>query len=338
MSTIQTKELDGAVFRWEEAKGVFRFEGDDAILFWLNSAFKTFLDTLEEVSGKEAADVVLETTGYRMGIIVGEYFFHSGQEPEMVLAHLPDTYAAAGWGRFEVTEMNSDEAVAVVRMKNSWEYRVNKLQDKDNGGTFIPGHFAGLFSGIFNKNIWYEVKSSQAEGEAYCEFVFSPSDVTVTQNIHQLARGREQREIADLEKKVQQRTEELSEKIKAISSPIIPVLDQVVVIPLLGHYDEMRSKELLEKTVNEITSYKASYLLLDLTGLKKEISEYGLSMIMQLTSATHLLGIETVLVGISPSLSMKMAKLNQIVGDVRCFSTLQHGITYALKKEGLSIC
>ncbi|TMW72440.1 STAS domain-containing protein [Alteribacter natronophilus] len=336
--TSETKVLDGAKFEWKQKGGTFAFEGEDAILFWLNSAFKTFLDTLDEVSGEDAASVVLETTGYRMGLIVGEHFFNTDQKPEDVLSFLPAVYSAAGWGNFELVSLDSEESIAVIRMRNSWEYRVNKLQNKKRRGTFIPGHFAGMFSGFFNTNIWYDVLSSQAEGEEYCEFVFAPSEVTVIQNIHDLSRQQEQKEIAELEKKVIKRTEELSKTIKDISSPIIPVLDQVVVVPLLGRYDEFRSKELVEKTTQNISGYRARYLLLDLTGLSEEISEYGISMIRQLISVTHLLGMETVLVGISPELSMKMTKLSHVFADTKCFSTLQHGITYALKQEGLSIC
>ncbi|MBM7096952.1 STAS domain-containing protein [Bacillus sp. H-16] len=338
--TNQTKavEVVGSPFNWDHGKGTFTFEGDQAVLFWLNSAFKTFLDTMEEVSGEDAANVVLETTGYRMGIIVGEYFFKTSDRPAEALNALPDIYAAAGWGRFEVTHLNEEAHTAVIRITDSWEYRINKIQGKKQCGRFFPGHFAGLFTGIFDTNVWYEVKSSQIEGDNYCEFSFFPSDITVKENIHELSRRNEQNEIDKLENLVKVRTEELSQTIKDISSPIIPVLDQVVVIPLLGKYDKFRSKELLEKTTEEISRYSVSYLLLDLTGLHEDIDEYGVSMIQQLVSATYLLGIETVLVGISPLLSMKMSNLNYEFTGVKCFSNLQHGITYALRCEGLSIC
>jgi rsbT co-antagonist protein RsbR len=35
---------------------------------------KMFFDTIEEVSGEEATNVVLETAGFRQGKLVGSYF------------------------------------------------------------------------------------------------------------------------------------------------------------------------------------------------------------------------------------------------------------------------
>ncbi|WP_026688428.1 STAS domain-containing protein [Alteribacter aurantiacus] len=334
------KEVDviGSPFSWEHERGMFTFEGDQAVLFWLNSAFKTFLDTMEEVSGEEASNVVLETTGYRMGIIVGEYFFRTSKRPTESVTALPDIYAAAGWGRFEVSHLDEDACTATIRIKNSWEYRINKIQGKEQCGAFFPGHFAGLFTGVFNKNIWYNINKSQIEGSDYCEFTFFPSEVTVNQNIHELSRRKEKNEIEKLDQLVKKRTTELSQTIKDISSPIIPVLDQVVVIPLLGKYDEFRSNELLEKTLAEISTYSVSFLLLDLTGLNENIDEYVVSMIQQLVSSTYLLGIETVLVGITPQLSMKMIAMRYDFSGVKCFTNLQHGITYSLERQGLSIC
>ena len=35
---------------------------------------KSFFDTIEEISGTDASKLVFETTGFRQGITVGEYF------------------------------------------------------------------------------------------------------------------------------------------------------------------------------------------------------------------------------------------------------------------------
>jgi len=61
-------DIGGLSFAWDLEKGQFSFEGEDAILFWISSAMKTLFDTIEEISGEEAASVVLETTGFRQGI------------------------------------------------------------------------------------------------------------------------------------------------------------------------------------------------------------------------------------------------------------------------------
>lgn len=329
--------VSNSPFEWDVDEGKFSFEGEDAVLFWIDSAMTSFFDTIEEISGADAASVVLETTGYRMGRIVGS-FFHSNQaDVKETMSLLPGVYASAGWGSIKFEDVDIVAKKAIVKMRNTWEYKVNKQQGKTQHGSFLPGHWAGVLSGLFNDNIWYEVTKSQIEGDDCCEVHYFPSIITPQQNIHELARQKEQDEIRVLEEVVEQRTKELSNLIKELSSPMLPVLDNIVVIPLLGKYDEIRSAELLEKTIDNLPKHKPKYLIIDLTGIDEHIDEHFGSFINKLTLAASLMGTDSILVGISPKLSMKITASNTNLSGIPCFSTLKHGIHHALAQEGKQI-
>jgi rsbT co-antagonist protein RsbR len=45
-----------------------------------------------------------------------------------------------------------------------------------------------------------------------------------------------------------------------------------------------------------------------------------------------------ILVGISPFLSMQMTNSNVDMKDIMFFSTLEHGVQYALEQSGFDIC
>lgn len=105
----------------------------------------------------------------------------------------------------------------------------------------------------------------------------------------------------ELEAIVEDKTRDLKNLVSELSSPIIPVLDHVVVVPLIGKYDEDRSKELLFKTLENLPAHKARYMLLDLTGLDKDVSQYTANLISKVGSAASMIGTKTLLVGISPS-------------------------------------
>lgn len=81
--------------------------------------------------------------------------------------------------------------------------------------------------------MWYNGVQYQLEGHEYSVIEYFPSDVTITNNIHELARKKESEQIRQLENLVEEKTRELKELIKELSSPIIPVLEGVVVVPLL---------------------------------------------------------------------------------------------------------
>jgi rsbT co-antagonist protein RsbR len=330
--------IGGLKFEWELEKGRFLFEEEDAVLFWISSAMRTFFDTIEEISGEEASNLVFETTGFRQGMVVGQYFQKIKEVSVAQAAELiTNTYASAGWGRATINDLDFESKTLTVYIKDSWEFKINLEQEKAKGGNYLPAHYAGIFTGLFGTNIWYEVVQDQLDGHEYSIINYFPSNVTISNNIHQLARKKEAEEILRLETIVEEQTKELKELVRQLSSPIIPVLEGIVVVPLIGKYDEDRSEELVVKTLNNLPAHKANYLVLDLTGLDQDISGHTASLIEKIGSAASLIGTETILVGISPELSMIISQSSINLSKFDCFQTLQHGIYFALGQHGRTI-
>src|SRR5690606_16132122 len=151
------------------------------------------------------------------------------------------------------------------------------------------------------------------------------------------SRRQEALKIQELERMVDEKTKMLQNLVKEISSPIIPVLENIVVVPMIGNYDEDRSEDLILNTLSELPRHRAHYLLLDLTGLHKHISEHTARLIDKLGASARLLGIETILVGVSPELAMVIAQSGNDLNKFECLKSLQHGIYYALGKSGRTI-
>jgi rsbT co-antagonist protein RsbR len=338
MKTKPSLNVEGLQFNWDIEEGSFLFEGEDAVLFWISSAMKIFFDSIEEISGEEAAQVVLETTGFRQGVVVGEYFTSMEDfNVESAADLITNTYAVAGWGLATLHNLDLKEKTLEVHLKNSWEHKINVAQQKAKGGSFLPAHYAGIFTRLFGTNIWFEIVKHQIEGHEESVIRYFPSNENIESNIHKLARSKEAAQIRQLENLVQEKTAELSAMIQEISSPIIPVLEGIVVVPLLGTYDEDRSEELLVKTLQNLPRYKAKYLVLDLTGLNDNFTQHAASLIEKLGSAASLIGTDTILVGISPQMSMTITETGVNLSKFNCFQTLQHGIHYALAQNGRSI-
>jgi rsbT co-antagonist protein RsbR len=330
--------IGGLDFGWDLDKGKFTFEGEDAVLFWISSAMKTFFDTIEEISGEEATQLVFETTGYRQGLVVGEYFERMKQLSVIEAAkRITNTYASAGWGRTEIRELDFQSKTLIAEIKDSWEYKINLAQRKKQSGLYLAAHYAGIFTGLFGTRIWYRVVQDQLEGHEYSIIEYYPSDITVTDNIHDLSRKKESEQIKQLEVMVEQKTKELRDLVKQLSSPVIPVLEGIVVVPLLGKYDEERSEDLIANTLYNLPQYQANFLVLDLTGLDMEVSQYTANFIEKIGAAASLIGIKTILVGISAELGITLTQSGINLSKFECFRTLQHGIHYALAEAGKSI-
>lgn len=338
MNTMQSINIGGLNFEWDLENGRFLFEGEDSVLFWTSTAMRMFFDSIEEIAGEDAAGVVMETTGYRQGMEVGHYFTEMDNVSVAgASALITNTYASAGWGVAEIYKLDVEQATLEVHLKNSWEHKINVAQQKKTGGRFLPAHFAGIFTKLFGRDIWYEVEHHQIDGFEESVIRYMPSSESIEENIHRLARANEAKQISQLENLVEKKTAELTMLIKELSSPIIPVLDGIVVVPLLGTYDEQRAEELLIKTLQNLPTHKAKYLVLDLTGLNNNFTPQAAALIEKLGATAGLIGTETILVGISPKMSMVIGDSGIEILKFNCFQTLQHGIHYALAQNGRSI-
>src|SRR5690606_23183300 len=115
-------------------------------------------------------------------------------------------------------------------------------------------------TGLFGTNFWYKTLQYQNEENAYSIVEYYPSDITVQSNIHEMSRRQEALKIQELEQMVDEKTKMLQNLVKEISSPIIPVLENIVVVPMIGNYDEDRSEDLILNTLSELPRHRAHYL------------------------------------------------------------------------------
>ncbi|WP_079508770.1 STAS domain-containing protein [Mesobacillus jeotgali] len=321
-------------FVWNSKEGELTFDGAPALLFW-DSAIELFLKTIEEISGNDVSKTVYEVTGFRMGHLVSSYYEGRTDVVEL-LNEYSEIYKSAGWGNFEIQEYSFEEKRAVLRIHNSWEHRIFKLADKNRAGVLLPSHWAGILSGLFKQDMWYKIVKSQLEGHEYDEVEIFPSNVTISQNIHELARKKEQESIMELEKKVEERTDELNSLVQEISSPIIPVLKDILVIPMIGKYNEERLSNLIEKALVELTRLKAKYLLIDLTGIK-HVDPYTVHGIQKLIQSIRLIGGQCFVVGVSAELSIQILSSNVNLEGIHSFSSLQQGVEHAILQNGYEL-
>lgn len=329
--------VGGVELKWDLNTGEVLFEGGDVVFFWV-SAMKTFFDTIKDISGIEETNLVLETTGFRQGVIVGEGFKEMKDINSLnVVEWLSNTYAPAGWGYVKIEEMDVENKFFTLHIKDDWEYKMNKLGTEQSMGIFVPSHYAGVFSGLFGFNFWYKIIEHQSEINPYTVVRYFPSEISIQENIRNMARRKEAQEILQLEAIVEEKTRMLQDLVKELSSPLIPVLDGIVVVPLIGRYDENRAEDLIVNTLNNLPKYQAKYVLLDLTGLNKDLSSYTAELIDRLGSAARLLGVEVILVGISAELAMVISHTMTGLKKYECLQSLQHGIYYALGKSGRRI-
>jgi PAS domain S-box-containing protein len=113
-----------------------------------------------------------------------------------------------------------------------------------------------------------------------------------------------------------------------LSTPLIPISDQVVVMPLIGAIDSERARPVLEALLHGIERSRARVAIVDITGVPLVDTQVAKSLIVA-AQAVRLLGARIVLTGIRPEVAQTLVGLGADLGDIVTHGTLQSGIAYA---------
>ncbi len=117
--------------------------------------------------------------------------------------------------------------------------------------------------------------------------------------------------------------------LRELSTPLLPIADRVLAMPLIGAIDPDRSQRILEVMLEGITAARAQVAILDVTGVRDADAQFAHAL-TRVTKAARLLGAEVVLTGISPAVAEALVTEGAELGDTVTLGTLQSGITYAL--------
>lgn len=134
----------------------------------------------------------------------------------------------------------------------------------------------------------------------------------------------------------QQQTERLEAMLHDLSTPIVPVYEGIIVVPLMGAIDSHRSREITTRLLAHISQIQASTVIIDITGVPVVDTSVA-QHLLQTAQAVNLLGAEALLVGINPQIAQTMVQLGVDLGSMATLSDLQRGIAYALQRRGLGI-
>jgi anti-anti-sigma factor len=139
--------------------------------------------------------------------------------------------------------------------------------------------------------------------------------------------------VRQLEEEQQRRTQ-LTETVRALSLPLIPVMDGVLVLPLVGSFDQERADEFMRVLLHGIEREQARLVLLDVTGIPL-LDTTGARRLMQGVQAAALLGARCVLVGVRPEIAQSLVVLGVSLDELGVAATLQQAVQDELRPQML---
>jgi anti-anti-sigma factor len=138
----------------------------------------------------------------------------------------------------------------------------------------------------------------------------------------------QQRVLAELRTSLHER-DMLSATIRDLSSPVLPLANGVLAMPLIGVIDTTRAQQIQESLLTAIERHRAHTVLIDVTGVPL-IDTQVAQVLLRAASATRLLGARPVLVGIRPELAQTIVGLGLDLTHLDTQPDLQAGIRLTL--------
>ncbi|WP_437660737.1 PAS domain-containing protein [Sorangium sp. So ce1182] len=118
--------------------------------------------------------------------------------------------------------------------------------------------------------------------------------------------------------------------LRELSTPLIPLADKVVAMPLVGTIDSARAELIMETLLAGISSQSAHTAILDITGVRA-VDTLVADALTRTARAAQLLGTRVVLTGVRPEVARTLVTLGVDLSGITTLSTLQSGIAHALR-------
>ena len=118
--------------------------------------------------------------------------------------------------------------------------------------------------------------------------------------------------------------------LQELSAPLIPVMDNITVMPLIGTIDTERAKFIMENLLDGVIKHHAEVVLIDITGVPV-VDTMVAHHIIQAAEAVRLVGSTCILVGIRPEIAQTIVNLGIDLSKFPTKSSLRKGFTTALE-------
>jgi rsbT co-antagonist protein RsbR len=141
----------------------------------------------------------------------------------------------------------------------------------------------------------------------------------------------ERKELEQRQKQLQEQVIYMQEMALAeLSTPIIPITQDILVMPLVGALDSRRAADMLDRMLHRVSEERAKVMILDITGVPIVDTQVA-QIFITAAQAVKLLGVDVVMTGIRPEVAQTLVSLGFNL-TIPTYSDLQSAISTLLRR------
>lgn len=118
-------------------------------------------------------------------------------------------------------------------------------------------------------------------------------------------------------------------RLEELSAPILPIAQQILVMPLIGTFDARRGAQVQSAALAAAAAHAARVVILDVTGVQATGEAFA-AILLRTATGLRLLGAQAVITGIRPDVARLLATGDSPLGALTIASTLRDGFARAL--------
>jgi PAS domain S-box-containing protein len=141
-----------------------------------------------------------------------------------------------------------------------------------------------------------------------------------------IAQGIERRRA---EEALDQLLREREQMIEEVSTPVVPVLEGVLVLPLIGSLDTVRTARATHAALSEVRRQGARVCIIDITGARM-VDSAAVANLTNLVQALRLVGAEAYVTGVGAQVAQTLVGLGLEMQGLRTYRTLAQALAALL--------
>src|SRR6266566_2181383 len=126
------------------------------------------------------------------------------------------------------------------------------------------------------------------------------------------------------------------EAIRELSTPVLPVRERLLILPMIGLIDPQRARQLTEQLLRGIRLNRAKVVVIDITGVAA-MDVTVANHLVQTVEASRLLGATVIVTGLSPEIAQTLVTIGVDLGKMNAVGDLQGGIEQAERLLGYKV-
>src|SRR3954449_9496272 len=126
------------------------------------------------------------------------------------------------------------------------------------------------------------------------------------------------------------------DSIRELSTPVLPVRERLLVLPIIGALDGERARQLTEQLLAAIRTHRAKVVVIDVTGAPG-VDEAVANHLVRTVDASRLMGASVILTGMSPAIAQTLVTIGVDLSKMNTIGDLQGGLEEAERQLGYAV-